>query len=90
MNEQVCQSCGMNLKAPRDFGANADGTPSREYCHYCYQNGVFTRDATMEEMLETNLEYLDHWNEETGNNLTIEQARPLLRDFLSTLKRWKR
>ena len=89
MDEHVCQSCGMNMKSLQEFGTKADGTPEPEYCTYCYQNGSYTRDVTMDEMLETNLQYLDHWNEETGNTYTVEEARPLLREFLSTLKRWK-
>ncbi|MCC8109354.1 MAG: zinc ribbon domain-containing protein [Planctomycetes bacterium] len=89
MEERVCQSCGMNLRSPEDFGTNADGTPHAEYCTYCYQNGEFTREATVEEMVESNLRFLDHWNEETGNNYTVDEARPMLREFLATLKRWK-
>lgn len=90
MNDPICQSCGMNMKTAEDFGTNADGTRNTEYCHYCYQNGAFTRDATMDEMLETNLKYLDHWNAETGNNFTPDEARPILREFLLNLKRWKK
>lgn len=90
MNDPVCQSCGMNMKSAGDFGTNADGTQNQEYCNYCYQNGAFTRDVTMDEMLETNLKYLDHWNEETGNSFTPDEARPILREFLSTLKRWEK
>jgi hypothetical protein len=80
----------MNMRSAEDFGTNADGTPNSDYCHYCYQNGAFTRDVTMDEMLETNLQYLDHWNAETGNNFTADRARPMLREFLSTLKRWRK
>lgn len=90
MNDPICQSCGMNMKTAEDFGTNVDGTKNTEYCHYCYQNGVFTRDVTMDEMLETNLKYLDHWNAETGNNFTVDEARPILWKFLSNLKRWKK
>lgn len=89
MEEKICQSCGMNMKTEQDFGTNADNTKNMEYCNYCYQKGAFTRNVTMEEMMESNLKYLDHWNAETGNNFTIEEARPILRQFLSTLKRWK-
>ena len=89
MNDPICQSCGMNMKTVEDFGTNADGTRNTEYCHYCYQNGAFTRNVTMDEILETNLKYLDHWNAETGNNFTPDEARPILQEFLSTLKRWK-
>lgn len=90
MGEHVCQSCGMNMKSTEEYGTNHDQSPNTEYCHYCYQNGSFTRDVTVDEMVETNLKYLDHWNAETGNNFTVEQARPLLREFLATLNRWKR
>ncbi|MDU1905182.1 MAG: zinc ribbon domain-containing protein [Dysgonomonas sp.] len=90
MEEQICQSCGMNMKSAEDSGTNANGTRNTEYCLYCYQDGAFTRDVTMEEMMETNLQYIDHWNKETGNNFTVEEARPILRQFLSTLKRWKK
>lgn len=89
-NHPICQSCGMNMKTAEDFGTNADGTPNTDYCHYCYQNGAFTRNVTMDEMLETNLRFLDHWNTETGNNFTPDEARPILREFLSGLKRWKK
>jgi hypothetical protein len=37
-------------KDPEGGGTNADGTKSEKYCSYCYQNGAFTRDCTMEEM----------------------------------------
>lgn len=90
MNDPICQSCGMNMKSSQDFGKNIDGAPNKEYCHYCYQNGEFTHNFTMEEMLENNLKYLDHWNEETGHNFTPDEARPILREFLSTLKRWNK
>ncbi len=85
-----CQSCGMEMKSPADHGTNADGTPNNEYCTYCYQNGAFTQDVTMDEMVEMNLQHLDHWNAATGNNFTPDEARPILREFLSTLKRWAR
>ncbi len=89
MDEHICQSCGMNMRTPEEYGVNADASPNTEYCTHCYQNGAFTRDITMDEMLENNLQFLDHWNKETGNNFTVEQARPLLRQFLSTLRRWQ-
>jgi hypothetical protein len=88
MNGRICQSCGMTMKSPQDYGTNIDGTPNQDYCTHCYRNGMFTRDTTMEEMVETNLQYLDHWNKETGNSYTIDEARPMLRQFLPTLKRW--
>ncbi len=78
----------MNMRSAEDFGTNADGTPNHDYCRYCY--GAFTQDVTMNEMVEKNLQFLDHWNAETGNNFTPDQARPILREFLSGLKRWRK
>lgn len=88
MNEYICQSCGMTMKTAEEFGIHADQSLHTEYCVYCFKNGTFTREVTVEEMLETNLKYLDHWNKETGNTMTPDEARPVLRQFLSTLKRW--
>jgi arginine decarboxylase-like protein len=48
-----CQSCGMPLKQDRVHGGtNIDGSKSTMYCSYCYQNGQFTRDCTVQEMQE--------------------------------------
>ena len=80
-NGKICQSCGMNLKSAEEFGTNADGTKNTEYCHYCYQNGAFTQNVTMEEMMEINLQYIDHWNTETGNNYTVDEAAPFFESF---------
>ncbi len=78
----------MPMLSATDFGTNADGTPNHDFCLYCYQKGAFTRDVTMDEMVETNLMHIDQWNAKTGNNFTVEEARPILRKYLSTLKRW--
>lgn len=45
MEEKICQSCDMNIKTAEVFESNADGTKNMEYCHYCYQNGAFTRNV---------------------------------------------
>jgi hypothetical protein len=37
-----CQSCGMPLKkSPNGGGTEADGSISKKYCAYCYENGQF-------------------------------------------------
>jgi hypothetical protein len=47
-----CQSCGIPLKRdPKGGGTNADGSKSKMYCSYCYENGKFTQpDITASEM----------------------------------------
>ena len=79
----ICQSCGMPMTRPADRGTEADGTQSCTYCTYCYQNGAFTYDATMEEQIEHNLNcapelYTDR-----------ERAREQMREYFPTLTRWK-
>ncbi len=37
----LCQSCSMPLDKLEMFGTEKDGSKSKEYCTYCYQNGAF-------------------------------------------------
>ncbi|HPD44584.1 MAG TPA: zinc ribbon domain-containing protein [Candidatus Woesebacteria bacterium] len=32
----------MPAPKPENFGTNADGSKSEEYCQYCFQSGKFT------------------------------------------------
>ncbi len=89
MDKPICQSCGMNLNAFEDFGTNADNGISTDYCTYCYQKGKFSHERTIDEMIESNLKFLDEYNKETGCTFTPEQARVELKEHLSALKRWK-
>ena len=41
-----------NEKDTKYGGTNSDGTISEQYCSYCYQNGEFTFNGTVEEMQE--------------------------------------
>lgn len=86
----VCQSCGMNLDNLDDFGTGAEDGIDPDYCKYCYQKGYFTHDRTIDEMVESNLRFLDEYNAATGQSYTPEQARVELKQYLATLKRWKK
>ena len=88
MDEKICQSCGMNMQ-PEVYGKNADGSPNSEYCKYCWVDGHFSKDETMEEMIESNLQFLDEMNKESGTNLTPDEARAEMRKYFPTLKRWR-
>ncbi len=52
MEVKICQSCGMPMKEEEQFGKNADSSKNDEYCCYCYPNGAFSKEETMEEMIE--------------------------------------
>ncbi|MDR0508518.1 MAG: zinc ribbon domain-containing protein [Candidatus Methanoplasma sp.] len=85
----MCQSCGMPLENNEMKGTNSDGSRSGDYCLYCFANGAFTKEMTMEEMISLNIQYLDEWMESTGVKMTEEEAAEQLRQFLPTLKRWR-
>jgi len=85
----VCQSCAMPLKEIADFGTNDDNTATSEYCTHCYQKGSFTHNRTLEEMVESNLRFLNEFNAESGTGFSEEEARTVLKMHLATLKRWQ-
>lgn len=85
----ICQSCGMPMEKDELKGSEANGVRSEKYCTYCYQDGKFTQDITVDEMIENNLKFLDEWNKGTGRNFTTDEARTQLKAYLPTLERWK-
>ena len=85
----VCQSCGMPLDQEELHGTEADGSKSASFCTYCYQHGPYTYPTTLEGMVENNLKYLQEWNENAGLQLSKEEAKEALLQFLPTLKRWR-
>ena len=48
---QFCQGCGMPLTKDEDCGHNEDGSINFDYCKYCYADGKFLQDCTMDEMV---------------------------------------
>lgn len=71
------------------FGTNADGTSNEDYCIYCYKDGKFTQDMTMEQMIDHCAQFTDEINRQSGQNLTVEQMKEQMRQFFPHLKRWK-
>lgn len=87
--EKFCQSCGMPL-SEGVLGTNVDGSVNEEYCIYCYKDGKFTQDFTMEEMVDFCVKFVDQMNAASGTNYTPEQARELMMQYFPSLKRWKK
>ena len=85
MNHTFCQSCGMPIDAPALRGTERGGTPSEHYCKYCYQEGAFTGEMTMEEMIDFCTPMMVRANPE----LTPEQARAQMAQFFPSLLRWR-
>lgn len=76
----------MVLRDDGDKGTERDGSTCEEYCAFCYQRGAFVRELTMEELVESNLLFLEEWNRENGLHLTREEARAGLLNFC---QRWR-
>lgn len=88
MNEtKLCQSCGMPL-SDELLATNADGSKNGEYCIFCYKDGAFTGNFTMEEMAEYCSMFVDEYNKQTGKQLTCCEYKQELLKFYPTLKRW--
>ena len=85
---QFCQSCGMPL-TDEVLGTEADGSKNEEYCIYCYKDGTFTGDFTMEEMAEFCAQFVDEYNKNTGQSLTREEYKQMLLHYFPNLKRWQ-
>jgi len=85
----ICQSCAMPLVNIVDFGTNSDATISTEYCGHCYSEGAFTHDRSLEEMVESNLRFLEEFNAGNGTSYSEEEARTVLKIHLQSLKRWQ-
>ncbi len=83
MNKIICQSCGMPMDDPKDYGTNEDLTPNQEYCTYCFQTGEFTSDTSMEEMIEICIPHM------VKEGIEESAARSIITNLLPTLKRWK-
>ena len=47
MEQRFCQSCGMPL-TEEVLGTNVDGSKNEDYCMYCYKDGNFLQNCTME------------------------------------------
>ncbi len=89
MEHKFCQSCGMPLTDDIK-GTNTDGSRNEDYCIYCYKDGKFTQDMTMEQMIDHCAQFTEEINKQSGQNLTQEQAKDMMRQFFPQLKRWKK
>jgi hypothetical protein len=83
MEQIICQSCGMPLTNHEQFGTNADKSINNDYCIYCYKDGKFIDDVSMEEYIEMCSQY----GEQAG--MTNEQMKAYCTKLFPTLKRWK-
>jgi hypothetical protein len=75
----------MPLRRAGDFGTNADGSRSAEYCFHCFQAGRFLDEGiTLEEKIEKNVRF--------GVRMGMPEAsaRQICGATLPRLKRWRK
>ena len=89
METKFCQSCGMPMQSAEQFGTNQDGSANQDYCCYCYKEGAFVQDCTMEGMIEHCAQFLDEFNGACDTQYTKEEAIAEMKKHFPTLKRWK-
>ena len=100
---QFCQSCGMPLTRIEDCGTNANGstrsTSGRllptgrknfDYCQYCYKDGQFLQECTMDEMIEHCAQFVDEVNKQMPKPMTKEEYKQMMQGFFPMLKRWRK
>lgn len=70
----------MPLHQLNEFGTDKKGIRVKDYCQYCFKDGQFTSDSTMDEMVELCAKYM--------TDISKNEAVTHLRQKLPTLKRW--
>ena len=82
-NQKFCQSCAMPL-TDELLGTNADGSKNEDYCMYCFKDGEFTSDMSMEEMMNFCIEKMV----EVHPEIDKDEASAMMREVFPKLKRW--
>ena len=66
------------------FATEKDGTVNEDYCKWCYKDGEFIDQCSMEEYIEK----CSQFGEQAG--MTNEQMKEYCTKVFPTLKRWKK
>lgn len=73
------------MQKEEDFGTNADGDKSEEYCFHCFQNGRFLDEGiTLGEKINKNVKFA------VQMGMSENEARKMASNILPKLKRWKK
>ncbi len=84
MAEKYCQSCAMPMgETDEMYGYNIDGSKNEDYCKYCFENGKFIQECTIEEMIEICVPHM------IKQGMSEEEARKIMINCLPKLKRWQ-
>jgi len=70
------------------LGTNADGSKNEEYCIYCYKDGKFLQECTMDEMIEHCAQFVNEVNKGLPKPITKEEYIGQMKMYFPHLKRW--
>lgn len=82
-NQKFCQSCAMPLNDEL-LGTNSDGSKNEDYCIYCFRDGEFTSDRSMDEMMNFCIEKMCECHPEMDRT----EASARMNEVFPKLKRW--
>jgi len=75
----------MPFENEKDFGTNANGSKSVEYCFHCFQNGKFLDEGiTLQEKIDKNVKFA------VQMGMSESEAKKMASEVLPKLKRWKK
>ena len=81
-----CQSCGMPLATPDDFGTAATGMRINSYCRHCYDAGAFTEpNITATQMIDRSVGMMAR-----QGIMPEPEARAQMTDVIPRLQRWRK
>ena len=81
--EKICQSCGMPIENNTQLGTNKDESLNQDFCKYCFENGKFIDDVSMEEYINMCAQF------GSQAEMTNEQMKNYCKKLFHTLKRWR-
>jgi len=81
---KICQCCGMPITSNNLKGTNKDGSLNEDYCVYCYKDGEFIHNVSMEEYIAMCKQY----GVQAG--MSNDEYEAYMKKLFPTLKRWKK
>lgn len=72
------------------YGTDSEGNKDEDYCIYCFRDGSFTKNCTMDEMIEHCSQFIEEVNRHVTKPMTRDEYKKMMYGYFPMLKRWKR
>ena len=83
-NQKFCKSCAMPMTGSAIYRTNTDWSKNEDYCIYCFKDGEFTSDMSMDEMMNFCIDKML----EVHPEMDKDQASAMMNEVFPKLKRW--